>query len=282
MSLILPTIIVSSSISISINNASTNITNLGAANRFPDKCDANPAQARNINIEATRSLSNVASSRSIFVIYISTDYVFAGKPGEAPYDASAPTNPPNLYGETKRDGENVIIEGGNGVVLRVPLLFGKAESRAESAVNTLVDSVWKAQDPSAKIKMDDWARRYPTNTEDVGRVCHDIAVKYLSVAAEDRSSSLPKILQFTSEDCLTKYQMCEMFAEILGLPLEGMEANRAGNDPGASVQRPYDTHMSTEALKGLGINVVTQDFKAWWLVFDSFFTSVEATVMGVV
>lgn len=244
------------------------LTTIGAANRFPDKCDANPAQARSLNIEATRTLSTAASSRSIFLIYISTDYVFAGKPGEAPYDASAPTNPPNFYGETKRDGENVILEGGgDGVVLRVPVLYGEAGSNAESAVNTLVDTVWKAQDPGAKIKMDDWAKRYPTNTEDVGRVCHDIAVKYLSAASA--RSSFPKILQFTSEDCMTKYQMCEMFAEILGLPLEGMERNQEGNDPNAAVQRPYDTHMSTEGLKGLGINVVTQDFKGWWLVFLS-------------
>ncbi|KAK2763191.1 hypothetical protein FQN54_009827 [Arachnomyces sp. PD_36] len=239
-----------------------------AANRFPDKCDANPTQARSLNIEATRSLSHATSSRSIFLIYISTDYVFPGTPGEAPYPASAPTNPPNLYGETKRDGENVILEsaGGSGVVLRVPVLYGQAESRAESAVNVLVDSVWKAQEPGARpIKMDDWAKRYPTNTEDVGRVCHDIAVKYLSHTPPERESQLPKILQFSSEDCMTKYEICEMFAEILGLPLEGgMERNKVGNEPGAAVQRPFDTHLGTGELRALGINVVTQDFKAWW------------------
>jgi S-adenosylmethionine synthetase len=152
-------------------------------------------------------------------------------------------------------------------VLRVPVLYGEADSRSESAVNTLVDAVWKAQDPEAGIKMDNWARRYPTNTEDVGRVCHDIAVKYISAAAGEERSSLPKILQFSSEDCMTKYEMCEMFAEILGLPLEGMEGNKAGNDPTAAVQRPFDTHLSTKELKELGIDVQTQDFRAWWLVF---------------
>lgn len=156
-------------------------------------------------------------------------------------------------------------------MLRVPVLYGEADSRAESAVNVLVDSVWKAQEPGAKIKMDDWSKRYPTNTEDVGRVCYDVAAKYLSASSAEERSSLPKILQFTSEDCMTKYEMCVMFADILGVPMEGMERNKEGNDPAAKVQRPYDTHLSTEELKGLGINVVTQDFKAWWLVF--FFSS---------
>ena len=60
---------------------------------------------------------------------------------------------------------------GWGVVLRVPVLYGEAESPAESAVNVLMDSVWKAQEKDAAVKMDHWALRYPTNTEDVGRVC---------------------------------------------------------------------------------------------------------------
>lgn len=60
---------------------------------------------------------------------------------------------------------------GWGVVLRVPVLYGEAESPEESAVNVLMDSVWKVQEKGQSVKMDHWALRYPTNTEDVGRVC---------------------------------------------------------------------------------------------------------------
>lgn len=52
---------------------------------------------------------------------------------------------------------------GLGVVLRVPVLYGDAEMPGESAVNVLLDTVWKAQEAGAKIKMDHWALRYPTN-----------------------------------------------------------------------------------------------------------------------
>lgn len=58
--------------------------------------------------------------------------------------------------------------------------------------------------------------------------------------------------------------MCELFAQIMGLPLEGMTANAEGNDPNATVQRPYDCHLSTRALRDLGIDVSTQDFVGWW------------------
>lgn len=61
---------------------------------------------------------------------------------------------------------------GWGVCLRVPVLYGEAETNAESAVNVLMDTIQKVQVEENKgIKMDHWAIRYPTNTEDVGRVC---------------------------------------------------------------------------------------------------------------
>lgn len=64
---------------------------------------------------------------------------------------------------------------GWGVVLRVPLLYGEGE-REESAVNVLMDVVLEQQDVregdgKGRKKVDAWALRYPTNTEDVGRIC---------------------------------------------------------------------------------------------------------------
>ena len=60
---------------------------------------------------------------------------------------------------------------GWGVVLRVPLLYGEVERRAESAVNVLMGVVERAKEGAKGVRMDHWAVRYPTNTEDVGRVC---------------------------------------------------------------------------------------------------------------
>lgn len=91
----------------------------------------------------------------------------------------------------------------------------------------------------------------------------DVAVKYLSTSEAERTS-LPRILQFSGEEQYTKYEMCQLFAEILGLPIDNIEANTEGNDPNASVQRPYDCHLSTKVLKDLGIDVSAQDFVAWW------------------
>lgn len=52
-----------------------------------------------------------------------------------------------------------------------------------------------------------------SNTADVARVLKDIATKYTTKG----SSSLPKILQFTAEERMTKYEICQILAETAGL-----------------------------------------------------------------
>ena len=154
----------------------------GAANRFPDKVDADPAGTRALNIEASRALAQHCAARNnnTLLVYISTDYVFAGRPGDAPYEADAPTGPTNLYGQTKLDGEEAVLgafeslgKEGRGVVLRVPVLYGEVEGgrNGESAVNVLMDVVL-GKGKAGEVGMDHWALRYPTNTEDVARVCY--------------------------------------------------------------------------------------------------------------
>ncbi|KFZ17143.1 hypothetical protein V502_04736 [Pseudogymnoascus sp. VKM F-4520 (FW-2644)] len=179
-----------------------------AANRFPDSCDANPDAARALNVAATHSLAELTAKRGVVLIYISTDYVFSGAPGEAPYETSATPAPTNLYGTTKLEGEKAVEEAyaaaggkGRGVVLRVPVLYGKADKHADSAVNSLVDAVLKAQ--KEKVVMDGWARRFPTNTEDVARVVADVAALYTSKIQAGEAEGLPSILQFSAEDLFT-------------------------------------------------------------------------------
>lgn len=63
---------------------------------------------------------------------------------------------------------------------------------------------------------------------------------------------------------MTKYEICQKFGEIMGMPTTNIVPNAEGNDPNASVQRPYDCHLSTKALKDLGIDVTAMSFTDWW------------------
>jgi hypothetical protein len=77
---------------------------------------------------------------------------------------------------------------------------------------------------------------------------------------------LPTILQFSSEDQMTKWQICQTFSDIMGLPMEGMEPFMPADDPNDETVRPYDCHLDTSALRLLGIDVSTVDFRTWWYV----------------
>ena len=93
------------------------------------------------------------------------------------------------YGQTKLEGEQAVLDvagkknaSNKVVVLRVPVLYGSCDEPKDSAVNMLMSQLWIAQQLDAsqpKIQVDDYALRYPTNTQDVGRVCRDIAKMYL-------------------------------------------------------------------------------------------------------
>ncbi|KAF2403007.1 NAD(P)-binding protein [Trichodelitschia bisporula] len=270
-----------------------------AANRFPDSCTADPASATAINVNSTERLASIAFERDILIIYISTDYVFSGRPGEAPYTVDATPSPPNVYGQTKYEGELAVLNktGGSqsgqdirqpeatdgktrvlGVVLRVPVLYGHCaeDDTSKSAIHAVVDAVYDSQKVTTtasgapqKIKVDSYAQRYPTATEDVGRVIVDISSLYLS--PESASRPLPRILHFSAEQRYTKYEMAKLFAEdVLGFPTDNLEAldptaaEPAAPAAAAKTERPYDSKLDVSVLRGLDIDVSTLNFVAWW------------------
>jgi S-adenosylmethionine synthetase len=216
-------------------------------------------------VTATEHLAQASSSHDALLIYISTDYVFPGVQGEAPYTPASTPKPTNIYGQTKLDGERAVQKYPKTTSLRVPVLYGDTDpddDNAESAINVLLDALWKSQKEPG-VKMDDWAIRTPTNTADVGRVCVDIA-RYAGAGA-DTGRTVPPILQFSSDDRMTKYEVCRVFGEIMALPLDGIVAVKDGGKPGPDgTMRPYDCHMDTGELKKMGISVETVDFVAWW------------------
>ena len=73
-----------------------------AAQRFPDKVEADLEAARKLNIDSTRNLAEVCKEIGARMIYISTDYVFDGN--HPPYFPDNKTNALNKYGQTKVEG----------------------------------------------------------------------------------------------------------------------------------------------------------------------------------
>ncbi|AKR43382.1 dTDP-4-dehydrorhamnose reductase [Methylophilus sp. TWE2] len=75
-----------------------------AAYTAVDKAENDSMLARKVNTDAPRIMGEEAAKLGAFVFHYSTDYVFEGV-GEQFYKESDATNPQNVYGQTKRDGE---------------------------------------------------------------------------------------------------------------------------------------------------------------------------------
>lgn len=80
-----------------------------AAYTAVDKAESEPDFAQRINAEGPRHLSRAARASGARLIHISTDFVFDGA-ASVPYRPDAATNPLNVYGRTKRDGELAVLE----------------------------------------------------------------------------------------------------------------------------------------------------------------------------
>lgn len=79
-----------------------------AAYTAVDKAESDSELAKKINVDAPRIMGEEASKLGAFVFHYSTDYVFEGV-GEGFYKESDATNPQNVYGKTKCDGEQALL-----------------------------------------------------------------------------------------------------------------------------------------------------------------------------
>ncbi|MCT7464744.1 dTDP-4-dehydrorhamnose reductase [Aliarcobacter cryaerophilus] len=95
-----------------------------AAYTAVDKAESDMENADLVNRKAVKKLSIVAKELGIKLIHISTDYVFDGK-NFKPYVEEYQTNPQSVYGKTKLDGENELININplNSIIIRTSWVY---------------------------------------------------------------------------------------------------------------------------------------------------------------
>ncbi|BFT31579.1 dTDP-4-dehydrorhamnose reductase [Alteromonas sp. D210916BOD_24] len=74
-----------------------------------DKAEQDNDACRAINTVAVKALANYCKSVGAFLVHVSTDYVFNGHKG-SPYLPNDPLEPQGVYGKTKAEGEQALLE----------------------------------------------------------------------------------------------------------------------------------------------------------------------------
>ncbi|KNE54447.1 dTDP-4-dehydrorhamnose reductase [Allomyces macrogynus ATCC 38327] len=235
-----------------------------AAERRPEVAEKDKDATTKLNVDSTRLLAEICAARGIFLVYISTDYVFDGLKPSA-YDVEDVPNPLNGYGQSKRAGEIAVTEvmtaaGPNAkyAIMRVPVLYGEVSptvGNKESAVNILMDVARNASAERPQA-VDDVMPRYPTHVGDVARVLADLTLR-----ATVKGELMHGIFHYSAEEQWTKYDMTALFVELLGMTLDHIERITT---PSTDVTRPKHVKLSTKRLRDMGIDVTARSFRGWW------------------
>lgn len=94
-----------------------------------DACETDPQLAElahRLNALAPENLAVAMKERKGLLVHISTDYVFGAEPYNTPCREDQEGTPTGVYGQTKREGEERIMQqGGNYAILRTAWLYSE-------------------------------------------------------------------------------------------------------------------------------------------------------------
>lgn len=114
------------------------IIHCAAMSRSPE-CQRNPEQARLLNIEVTRRLTDLATT--VPLVFFSTDLVFDGRKGN--YVETDPVNPMSVYAGTKLAGEEIVLKNPMNLVIRTSLNAGKSPT-GDRGMDEQMIQAWRA------------------------------------------------------------------------------------------------------------------------------------------
>ncbi|MEJ2143032.1 MAG: dTDP-4-dehydrorhamnose reductase, partial [Gammaproteobacteria bacterium] len=107
-----------------LENTSPDLIINAAAYTAVDKAEEEPEKAEVINARAPGLIAEYAAGANIPIIHYSTDYVFDGC-SQTPYTETDPVSPQSVYGKTKLQGEELVVNSGaDFLILRTSWVYG--------------------------------------------------------------------------------------------------------------------------------------------------------------
>jgi nucleoside-diphosphate-sugar epimerase len=129
-------------------------------------CNQDPINATTTNVDAVRTLLKHMSPQQRLVFPTTNSGYGIGQKGVFCTEET-PLNPISLYGRTKVDAERAILDGGNGITLRLATVFGMApRMRIDLLVN---DFTYRAVTDRAVVIFEGNAKRNYIHVRDVAK-----------------------------------------------------------------------------------------------------------------
>ncbi len=204
-----------------------------AAYTAVDAAESEASEAHAVNVTGTSNLVSLAERADVPLIHISTDYVFDGHRLSRPdwYSEEDETNPLNVYGLTKLEGENIVLQYGKGIVLRTSFINS-------STGKNFVKTILRLASQDLPLRVVDDQLGCPTSASQLGEAILQII---------DSSEIQPGLFHAASKGGASWWEFATEILNIAGIEKE-IEAIPTSEFP-LPAKRPADARMSSAKLK---------------------------------
>jgi len=209
-----------------------------AAYTLVDRAEDELQIANQINNLAVRKLAEVAETNQIYLIHISTDYVFDGK-NNSQYDEEDQTNPINAYGKTKLAGEMAIQEimQNNATIIRTSWVYSEFK-------NNFVKKILDLGKEGKVIKIVDDQIGSPTYASDLADVILNIIKNRQSKKKEDLNI---QTYHYSNDGEISWYDFAKQIFKLSKIDCEVEPINT--EDFLTKAERPKNTTLSKIKIK---------------------------------
>ena len=211
-----------------------------AAYTAVDAAEDNELNAALLNGIAVGLLARAAKRHNARMVHISTDYVFNGQ-GCLPYTEEMPTNPQSVYGRTKLDGENLLLDtlGDDAVILRTAWLYSPY---GKNFVKTML-ALGKDK-PALKVVFDQIGS--PT-------CARDLANAIVTVITADEWH--PGIYHFSNEGVISWYDFTLAIHRLAGITTCDVQPCHSDEFPDKAHRPSYSVLDKTKYKTTFGVTV---------------------------
>lgn len=207
-----------------------------------EQAEKTPAPAYLINSEAVKNLAITCKTNNVFLIHISTDYVFDGEKN-TPYTVDDKPNPINEYGKSKLLGEQYIQENiYQYLIIRTSWLYSEF---GKNFVKNMIDLSKKR----GKLFVIDDQIGTPTYARDLAKLTLDFV---------DSKNLLCGIYHFSNGGVASWYDFAKAIFEIKGIKIKLLRIET--KDYSSITKRPKFNVLDKSKTKAI-FNTKISDWK---------------------
>ena len=205
-----------------------------------DRAEDEPEEADRINHQAVAALAALAKAQGLYLIHISTDYVFAGD-SHRPITEEETPRPQSVYGRTKLLGEDAIRRTGcRALILRTSWLYS---TYGANFLKTMCRLMQERQELS--IVFDQIGT--PTYARDLAR----FIVSYLE---QDKGTRQEGTYHFSDEGVASWYDFAEAIRHRMGYSCQ-LHPIRSEQYPTKATRPSYSVLDKAKLKRDFGITL---------------------------